>query len=93
MSHCWALVGVGQVFGGLSGGVLMMGKGIGKGLVHGDGRMMAAGLAEGATSVGAGVGQGVESVVQGTTRYVLFIATPINRIVQSHLQYIFARFL
>ena len=61
-------IGVGQVFGGLSGGALMVGKGIGKGLVEGDGRAIANGLAEGATSVGTGVGQGVESLVQGTAR-------------------------
>lgn len=56
------------MFGGLSGGAVMVGKGIGKGLIEGDGRAIATGLTEGATSVGTGVGQGIETLVHGTAR-------------------------
>lgn len=57
----------------VTGGALMIGKGIGKGLTTGDGRAVAEGFSQGARSVGTGVGQGVESVVTGTAEGVLSV--------------------
>jgi vacuolar protein sorting-associated protein 13A/C len=59
-SHHYSLL-----FFSVTGGALQIGKGIGKGITEGDGRAVASGLVQGATSVGTGVGQGVESVVMG----------------------------
>jgi phage-related protein len=52
---------------------MMVGKGIGKGLTHGDGRAVATGFTQGATNIGTGVGQGVESIVTGTAEGVLSV--------------------
>lgn len=65
--------GVGQIFGGVTGAVLIAGKGIGKGVSTGDGKAVVSGFAEGAASVGSGVGQGVESAVMGTADGVLSV--------------------
>jgi len=42
-----------------------MAKGIGKGIMHGDGKAVVSGFSRGAQSVGNGLGQGVESAVMG----------------------------
>lgn len=57
----------------VTGGAMMIGKGIGKGISTGDGRAVVSGFAEGATSVGTGVGQGVETVVVGAAEGVLSV--------------------
>ena len=57
----------------MTGGALLAGKGIGKGITRGDGRALVHGIGTGAASVGAGVGQGVESVVMGATDGVLSV--------------------
>jgi hypothetical protein len=66
-------VGVGQIFGGVTGAVLIAGKGIGKGVSKGDGRAVLNGFSEGASSVGTGVGQGVETAVIGAADGVLAV--------------------
>lgn len=50
-----------------------MGKGIGKGIVTGDGSAVSTGFVQGAQSIGTGVGQGVESVVTGASEGVLTV--------------------
>ena len=55
----------------VAGGVLLAGKGLGKGITQGDGRAVATGLMQGGAAVGTGVGQGIESVVTGTAQGVL----------------------
>ena len=55
----------------VAGGVLLAGKGLGKGITKGDGRAVATGLMQGGAAVGTGVGQGIESVVTGTAQGVL----------------------
>ena len=65
--------GVGEVFGGMTGGAQLVAKGIGKGITQGDGRAVVSGLGQGVASVGAGVGQGVESVVGGAADGVLSV--------------------
>jgi hypothetical protein len=62
--------GAGAVFGGLTGGALMIGKGVGKAITTGDGRAVVSGVSDGVSSLGAGVGQGIESVVSGTAEGV-----------------------
>lgn len=42
-----------------------MAKGLGKGIVEGDGKAVVTGLSRGVQSVGNGFGQGVESTVMG----------------------------
>lgn len=42
-----------------------MAKGIGKGVMEGDGKAVVSGFSRGAQSVGTGLGQGVESAVMG----------------------------
>jgi vacuolar protein sorting-associated protein 13A/C len=59
------------VFNAVAGGVLIVGKGLGKGITQGDGRAVATGLIQGGAAVGTGVGQGIESVVTGTAQGVL----------------------
>jgi phage-related protein len=49
----------------VSGGALLITKGVGKGITTGDGRAVVSGITQGVASVGNGVGQGVESVVTG----------------------------
>lgn len=55
----------------VAGGVMLVGKGLGKGITQGDGRAVATGLMQGGAAVGTGVGQGIESVVTGTAQGVL----------------------
>jgi hypothetical protein len=55
----------------VAGGVMLMGKGLGKGIVQGDGRAVASGLMQGGAAVGSGVGQGLESVATGTVEGVV----------------------
>jgi hypothetical protein len=57
--------GVGQMVGGVAGGFAIAGKGIGKGVMKGDGKAVLSGLSDGAVSMSQGVGQGVESAVMG----------------------------
>jgi hypothetical protein len=57
----------------VTGGVLIAGKGIGKGITTGDGGAVVSGITQGAASIGQGVGQGVESVVTGATDGVLSV--------------------
>ena len=63
--------GAGQAFGGVAGGVMLVGEGLGKGLTKGDGRALASGLIQGGAAVGSGVGQGLESVATGTVEGVM----------------------
>lgn len=65
--------GVGQMVGGFTGGFIIAGKGIGKGVSSGDGKAVITGFAEGAASIGNGVGQGVESAVMGAADGVLTV--------------------
>ena len=55
----------------VTGGVLQVGRGIGKGITQGDGRAVVDGLSKGATSVGGGFAQGAESAVMGAADGVL----------------------
>lgn len=55
----------------VTGGATLMAKGIGKGVMHGDGKAVVSGIAKGAKSVGSGVGQGVESAVMGAADGVI----------------------
>jgi phage-related protein len=57
----------------VTGGALIMGKGIGRGITSGDGRAVASGLVQGVTTMGTGVGQGVESVISGTAEGALSV--------------------
>lgn len=57
----------------VTGGAMMIGKGIGTGITTGDGRALVSGVTEGVSSVGTGVGQGVESVVTGTAEGFLSV--------------------
>lgn len=57
--------GAGQVLGGMTGGVLLMGKGVGQGVAQGDVRKIGSGISQGLNSVGVGVGQGVGTAVTG----------------------------
>jgi hypothetical protein len=50
----------------VAGGAAQIGKGIGKGIVTGDGKAVVQGFAQGANSVGGGIAQGAESAVMGT---------------------------
>lgn len=52
---------------------MIVGKGIGKGIISGDGRAAASGIVNGATTIGTGVGQGVESVVTGAAEGVMSV--------------------
>jgi len=65
--------GVGQIVGGVSGGLLLAAKGIGKGVIHGDGKAVASGLGDGVVSIGSGVIDGAESVVTGTAQGVFSV--------------------
>jgi hypothetical protein len=67
----------------VAGGLLLVGKGIGKGITSGDGRAVASGLAEGTAAIGSGVGQGLESVVTGTADGVLSVGQGIFSGVRS----------
>lgn len=58
-------------------------KGIGHGILKGDGKAMAAGVVDGVSSVGAGMSQGVESVVTGTAEGVLTVGQGIFSGVKS----------
>jgi len=57
----------------VSGGAMMMGKGVGKGITTGDGKAVISGITQGVASVGTGVGQGVESVVTGAAEGVFSV--------------------
>ncbi|CAB9496929.1 Putative vacuolar protein sorting-associated protein 13A [Seminavis robusta] len=65
--------GTGQVIGGVTGGMLLVGKGIGQGVTQGDGKALVSGFSKGLTSVGTGVGQGVGTAVTGTADGVLSV--------------------
>jgi hypothetical protein len=52
-------------FTSVTGGALIIGKGIGKGVTTGDGKAVLSGIAEGATSVSTGFGEGVGTAVIG----------------------------
>lgn len=49
----------------VTGGMLMVGRGIGQGVTQGDGRALVTGVTRGLSSVGTGVGQGVGTAVTG----------------------------
>jgi hypothetical protein len=53
----------------VAGGVLLVGKGFGKGITQGDGRAVASGLMQGGAAVGNGVGQG-KSRPQNSTSFI-----------------------
>ena len=61
----------------------MIGKGIGKGITEADGKAIATGFVDGATSIGTGVGRGVESVVHGAAGGVASIGQGLFSGVQS----------
>eukprot|EP00547_Thalassionema_nitzschioides_P008181 CAMPEP_0194228780 /NCGR_PEP_ID=MMETSP0156-20130528/43548_1 /TAXON_ID=33649 /ORGANISM="Thalassionema nitzschioides, Strain L26-B" /LENGTH=3225 /DNA_ID=CAMNT_0038961301 /DNA_START=77 /DNA_END=9754 /DNA_ORIENTATION=- len=65
--------GAGQIIGGVTGGISLAGKGIGKAVTKGDGKAVLTGISEGATSIGFGVGQGVETAVIGAADGVLAV--------------------
>jgi hypothetical protein len=60
-----------SVVSAVTGGALIAGKGLGKGITTGDGRAVASGLAQGGAAIGTGMGQGLESVITGTAEGVL----------------------
>lgn len=57
----------------VTGGMLLVGKGIGQGVTQGDGRALVSGISKGVQSVGNGVGQGVGSAVTGAADGVLSV--------------------
>jgi hypothetical protein len=59
----------------VTGGALLVGKGIGKGIKHGDGMAVATGITEGVASVGLGVGRGVGSVATGAATGALSVGS------------------
>jgi len=61
------------MFTSVSGGLLLAAKGIGKGVIHGDGKAVASGLGDGVVSIGSGVIDGAESVVTGTAQGVFSV--------------------
>jgi len=63
--------GVGQVVGGVLGGAFQMGKGIGKGIVKGDGNVLMSEVGKGASQISGGVVKGAGSVWGGATDGVL----------------------
>ncbi|CAJ1900951.1 unnamed protein product [Cylindrotheca closterium] len=65
--------GVGQVVGGVLGGAFQMGKGIGEGIVKGDGKTLVDGIGKGAGQIGGGVVKGTGSILKGATDGVLTV--------------------
>ena len=57
----------------VGGGLILAAKGIGKGVVKGDGSAIASGLGDGAVSIGSGFVDGAESVVSGTAQGVFSV--------------------
>jgi hypothetical protein len=57
----------------VGGGVLLAGKGIGKGITTGDGAAVASGLGNGAMSIGKGVGTGIETIAVGAADGVVSV--------------------
>lgn len=57
--------GVGDIVGGVGGGAIIAAKGVGRGVVDGDGAIIAKGLNDGLMSVGNGVGNGVSGILYG----------------------------
>jgi hypothetical protein len=55
----------------VTGAAVLAGKGIGKGVTSGDGRVILGGFADGAKSIGKGLGQGVSTTVIGSADGVL----------------------
>lgn len=49
----------------VAGGAVQVGKGIGKGIIKGDGNAVVQGLTKGVSSVGGGIAQGAETAVMG----------------------------
>jgi hypothetical protein len=49
----------------VGGGIILAGKGVGKGVIHGDGQAVLTGLGDGVVSVGNGLLKGGESVATG----------------------------
>ncbi|CAJ1900990.1 unnamed protein product [Cylindrotheca closterium] len=63
--------GVGQVVGGVLGGAFQMGKGIGVGIVKGDGKGLVNSIGKGAGQIGGGVVKGTGSILKGATDGVI----------------------
>jgi len=63
--------GIGHVVGGVFGGAFQMGKGIGQGIVKGDGKALVDGVGKGANQIGGGLVQGAGSVLKGATGGIL----------------------
>ena len=57
----------------MTGGVLLIGKGLGQGVAQGDVRKIGSGISQGLNSVGTGVGQGVGTAVTGAADGVLSV--------------------
>jgi hypothetical protein len=57
----------------VAGGALQIGKGIGKGIVKGDGKAVVTGFQQGFVSAGSGLATGAETVVVGATDGIISV--------------------